>query len=166
MFLLTFRHALRSQEARSLRLDDIDLSAETITIRRVKGSKSSVQNLDRHKGEPLLDEVVALRTWLKERVEDGSRILFPSAKGGMLTRMQFLRLFKAYAAAAGVPADLAHPHILRHSLCSLMAAQHADVYAIQQRAGHKNITNTMIYTHVTDQQAAESCQTALMAAFA
>ena len=29
-----------------------------------------------------------------------------------------------------------------------MAAGHADVYAIQQRAGHKNIANTMHYTHV------------------
>ena len=166
MFLLTFRHALRSQEARTLRLEDVNLGAETIAVNRVKGSKSSVQALDRHKGEPLLDEVVALKAWLKERVEDGSKILFPSAKGGAMTRMQFLRLFKAYAQVAGVPADLAHPHILRHSLCSAMAAQHADVYAIQQRAGHKNISNTMIYTHISDGQASEACRESLMTAFA
>jgi len=165
MFLLTFRHALRSQEARSLKLDDIDMAAQTIAINRCKGSKSGVQSLDRHKGEPLLDEVVALKSWLKERREDGSKALFPSAKGGAMTRMQFNRRFKAYAAAAGVPADLAHPHILRHSLCSTMAAQHADIYAIQQRAGHKNISNTMIYTHVSDAQASEACHESLMAAF-
>jgi site-specific recombinase XerD len=46
-----------------------------------------------------------------------------------------------------------------------MAAEHADVYAIQQRAGHKNISNTMIYTHVSDEQASESCREALMIAF-
>ena len=165
MFLLTFRHALRSQEARSLKLDDIDMAAQTIAVNRCKGSKSGVQSLDRHKGEPLLDEVVALKAWLKERREDGSKTLFPSAKGGAMTRMQFNRLFKAYATAAGVPADLAHPHILRHSLCSTMAAQHADIYAIQQRAGHKNISNTMIYTHVSDAQASEACHESLMAAF-
>jgi type 1 fimbriae regulatory protein FimE len=165
MFLLTFRHALRSQEARTLRLEDIDLVAETIAVNRCKGSKSGVQSLDRHKGEPVLDEVIALRGWLKEREEDGSKVLFPSAKGGVMTRMQFLRLFKSYAALAGVPAELAHPHILRHSLCSTMAAQHADVYAIQQRAGHKNISNTMIYTHVSDGQASEACRESLMAAF-
>ena len=166
MFLLTFRHALRSQEARQLKLSDIDLDNLTITIARVKGSRSGVQSLDRHKGEPTLDEIIALKAWLKERVEDGSQILFPSQKGGMLTRMQFLRLFKKYAQAAGVSADLDHPHALRHALCSTMAAQHADVYAIQQRAGHKNISNTMVYTHVSDQQASESCQEALMTAFA
>jgi site-specific recombinase XerD len=165
MFLLTFRHALRSQEARCLKLADIDMDAQTIAVNRCKGSKSGVQSLDRHKGEPLLDEVVALKSWFKERREDGSKTLFPSAKGGAMTRMQFLRLFKAYATAAGVPASLAHPHILRHSLCSTMAAQHADIYAIQQRAGHKNISNTMIYTHVSDAQASEACHESLMAAF-
>jgi site-specific recombinase XerD len=124
-----------------------------------------VQALDRHKGEPLLDSVLAVRLWLKERVEDGSQILFPSQKGGKMSRMQLLRLFKKYASAADVPANLAHPHILRHSLCTLMAEQHADVYAIQQRAGHKNISNTMIYTHVSDKSAGDACKVALMAAF-
>jgi site-specific recombinase XerD len=166
MFLLTFRHALRSREARELKLDDIDMNAQTIAVNRCKGSKSGVQALDRHKGEPLLDEVVALKAWLKERIEDGSKTLFPSAKGGVMTRMQFLRLFKEYALAAGVSAELAHPHILRHSLCSTMAEQHADIYAIQQRAGHKNISNTMIYTHVSDQQASDACRESLMTAFA
>src|ERR1700720_1847724 len=73
MFLLTFRHALRSQEARQLKLSDIDLDNLTITIARVKGSRSGVQSLDRHKGEPMLDELAALKAWLKERVEDGSQ---------------------------------------------------------------------------------------------
>ena len=166
LLLLTFRHALRSQEARTLKLADIDLENSTIAIARVKGSRSGVQSLDRHRGEPILDEVLALRSWLRERVEDGSRILFPSQKGGAMTRMTFLRLFRKYALAVGVSRELAHPHVLRHSLCSTMAAEHADVYAIQQRAGHVNISNTMIYTHVSDEQASESCREALMTAFA
>jgi site-specific recombinase XerD len=166
MFLLTFRHALRSQEARQLKVSDVDQSSGTLSISRVKGSKSSVQALDRHKGEPLLDSVLAMRLWLKERVEDGSQVLFPSQKGGMMTRMQLLRLFKKYAVASGVREELAHPHVLRHSLCTVMAEQHSDIYAIQQRAGHKNISNTMIYTHISDQQASDACKTALMSAFA
>jgi len=63
LLLLTFRHALRSSEARTLKLADIDLKNSTITIARVKGSRSGVQSLDRHRGEPILDEVLALRSW-------------------------------------------------------------------------------------------------------
>lgn len=166
LFLLIFRHALRSREARQLKLADIHLTDGTIRIERAKGSVSGVQTLDGHKGEPTLDEFVALKAWLKERVEDGSKILFPSQKGGMMTRMQLLRLFKKYATVAGISEELAHPHVLRHSICSIMAEQHSDIYAIQRKAAHKNISNTMIYTHVSDQQADASCREALMAAFA
>lgn len=166
MFLLTFRHALRSQEVRQLKLSDIDLDNSTITVTRVKGSKSGVQPLERHRGLPVMDEVLALRQWLKERREDGSQCMFPSQKGGSLTRMQLNRLFKQYALASGITPDLAHPHILRHSLCSIMASTHADLYDIQQRAGHRNISNTLIYVHTTDQQASEACRASLMAAFA
>jgi site-specific recombinase XerD len=166
MFLLTFRHALRSQEVRQLKVTDISLTDGTVKVERVKGSISGVQTLDAHKGEPALDEFVALRAWLKERVEDGSKILFPSQKGGMMRRMQLLRLFKQYAAAAGIPEELAHPHVLRHSICSLMAEHHSDIYAIRRKAGHKNISNTMIYTHVSDRQADAASREALMAAFA
>jgi integrase/recombinase XerD len=166
MLLLTFRHALRSREVRQLKLSDISLTDGTIRIDRAKGSISGVQTLDAHKGEPTLDEFVALRAWLKERVEDGSKVLFPSQKGGIMTRMQFLRLFKNYAIEAGVPGELAHPHVLRHSICSIMAEQHSDVYAIQRKAGHKNISNTMVYTHVSDRQADAASREALMTAFA
>jgi len=165
MLLLTFRHALRSQEVRQLKVSDVDLTNGSVSISRVKGSKSSIQALDRHRGEPLLDSVLAVRLWLKERKEDGSQVLFPSQKGGMMTRMQLGRIFKKYALAVGIHSDLAHPHILRHSLCTVMAEQHADVYAIQQRAGHKNISNTMIYTHISDRQAGDACKAALMSAF-
>jgi type 1 fimbriae regulatory protein FimE len=160
LFLLTFRHALRSREVRQLKLSDISLTDGTIRIERAKGSISGVQTLDAHKGEPTLNEFVALRAWLKERVEDGSKVLFPSQKGGLLTRMQLLRLFKQYAITAGIPDDLAHPHVLRHSVCSIMAEQHSDVYEIQRKAGHKNISNTMIYTHVSDRQADSACRQA------
>jgi site-specific recombinase XerD len=166
LLLVTFKHALRSSEVRLLKVSDVNLTDGTIRIERCKGSNSSVQELETHKGKPELDEFVALRAWLKQRVEDGSQILFPSQKGGALTRMQLLRIFRRHALAAGVSAELAHPHVLRHSLCSIMAEQDADVYAIQRRAGHKNISNTMIYTHVSDAQAGKACRQALMAAFA
>jgi site-specific recombinase XerD len=139
MLLLTFRHALRSREVRQLKLADINLTDGTIRIARAKGSISGVQTLEAHKGEPTMDEYVALRAWMKQRVEDGSKILFPSQKGGAMTRMQLLRLFKLYASTAGIADDLAHPHVLRHSLCSIMAEQHSDIYV--DRA---NVTNQFL----------------------
>lgn len=105
LLLLCFRHAIRSSEVRELKITDLSLTDGTIRIERAKRSVSPVQTLDAHKAEPVLDEFVALRVWLKERREDGSGILFPSQKGGVMSRKQLLRILKKYAAAVGVPGD-------------------------------------------------------------
>ena len=82
VFLLTFRHALRSEEARRLRLSDIDMQTGSISIGRVKGSLNGVQSLDRHRGKPILDEVLALKTWLRERVGTVLKYCFLPRKAG------------------------------------------------------------------------------------
>jgi len=84
MIVLAYRHGLRASEVCGLKLADIDLKAGSISIRRLKGSLSQVQPLYQHRGQPLLDEMAALRAWLKARPRDGSDFLFTSQKGGRL----------------------------------------------------------------------------------
>jgi integrase len=72
MILLAYRHGLRASEVCGLKLADIDLKAGSISIRRLKGSLSQVQPLYQHRGQPLLDEMNALRAWLRTRPADGS----------------------------------------------------------------------------------------------
>jgi len=75
MILLVYRHGLRASEVCDLKLTDADLRSGSLSIRRLKGSLYTVQPLYRHKGQPLLDEVAALRAWLRERKADGSDYL-------------------------------------------------------------------------------------------
>src|SRR6266481_2722615 len=91
MILLAYRHGLRASEVCALKLTDIDLKSGSISIRRLKGSLSTLQPLYPHRGQPLLDEMSALRAWLRERRSDGSDYLFTSQKGGKLDRTQFFR---------------------------------------------------------------------------
>src|SRR2546425_9656680 len=67
MILLTYRHGLRASEVCDLKMSDVDLKAGSISIRRLKGSLHTVQPLYQHRGQPLLDEVGALRAWRRER---------------------------------------------------------------------------------------------------
>src|SRR5271155_4293083 len=67
LLIVCFQHALRASELISLRLGDIDWRNMEITIRRLKGSLKTTQPLFRMRGRPCMDEVSALRTWLKER---------------------------------------------------------------------------------------------------
>jgi Phage integrase family len=59
--------------------------------------------------------VKAIRAWIKIRLDDGSRALFPSQKGGVLSREQVHRIFKGIAERAGIPKGKRFVHILKHS---------------------------------------------------
>ena len=165
MILMCYRHAMRASEICGLRLQDIDLKAGTVTIARLKGSLHQIQPLYEHKGQPLLNEVAALRKWLRLRVEDGSQILFPSQKGGRLHRSSFYGTFCAIATAAGLPEGKRNPHILKHSLCSHLVQGNVNLVLIRQAAGHRSISSTLQYTHASDGQVAAAVGVALMGLF-
>lgn len=165
MILLAYRHGLRASEVCGLRLVDVDLKDGAVTIQRLKGSMRTVQPLYAHRGQPLLDEMVALRSWLKARPADGSDCLFTSQKGGRLDRTQFFRVFQALAEAAGLPSEKRHPHVLKHSLASHLVAGNVNLALVKQALGHRSISSTMVYVGTTDSQAAEAVQSALMGIF-
>ena len=165
MILLAYRHGLRASEVCGLRLADVDLKNGALSIQRLKGSMQTVQPLYAHRGQPLLDEVVALRAWLKTRPADGSDFLFTSQKGGRLDRTQFFRIFQAVAADACLSGEKKHPHVLKHSLASHLVASNVNLALIKQALGHRSIGSTMKYVGTTDAQAAEAVQSALMGVF-
>jgi integrase len=162
MILLAYRHGLRASEVCGLKLIDLDLKAGSISIRRLKGSLLTVQPLYPHRGQPLLDEMSALRAWLRERRADGSDYLFTSQKGGKLDRTQFFRVFRAVAESVGLPREKRHPHVLKHSLASHLVAGNVNLALVRQALGHRSISSSMKYVGTSDGQAAEAAQAALM----
>jgi site-specific recombinase XerD len=161
MVLLAYRHGLRASEVCGLKLSDVDIRNESITLRRLKGSLKTVQPLYRHRGQPLLDEIHAMKAWLRERGDDGSDYVFTSQKGGRLDRTQFFRIFQALATEAGLPTEKWHPHCLKHSLGTHLVQRNTNLALVKQALGHKSISSTLRYTAVTDSQAAKAVSAAL-----
>jgi type 1 fimbriae regulatory protein FimE len=162
MILLAYRHGLRASEVCGLKLGDLNLKDGSLVVRRLKGSLTTVQPLYTHRGQPLLDEVAALRACLKQRPADGSDSVFTSQKGGALSREQFFRMFRDIAEEAGLPAGKRHPHVLKHSLASHLVARNVNLALVKQALGHRSIGSTMQYVGTTDTQAAEAAHSALM----
>ena len=149
MILMAYRHGLRASEVCDLRLADIDVKVRQISIRRLKGSLSTIRPIERHWGQPLLDELRALIRWLRERRHDGSEFLFVSQKGGRLGRSQFFRIFKACAEEAGLPAKKCHPHALKHSLATHLISENVNLAWVSARLGHSSVQTTeAVYTRV------------------
>src|SRR5580692_12624135 len=80
MIVVAYKHGMRASEVCNLRLDDIDLKNGSMVVERLKGSLRTTQAVTEHRGEPLLNELKALREWLRQRRDDGSDYLFTSQK--------------------------------------------------------------------------------------
>jgi site-specific recombinase XerC len=61
-------------------------------------------------------------------------------------------LMKRYCAAAGIPADLAHMHSLKHSCGTHVLAMVGDLAAVQDHLGHADIRSTLIYAQFTQRE--------------
>ncbi len=160
MCLLAFSHGMRASEVCNLRMRD--LVDGHLRIKRLKGSNTTVHQLIPHKGQPLLDEVKALKQWFAERPTDAGDALFPSGKSGCLSATQFYRIYHAIAEACGLPANKQHPHVLKHTTCTMLVRTDMNTAKVAAFVGHAAISSTMKYVTVSDAEASAEATAALM----
>ena len=53
------------------------------------------------------------------------------------------------ALKAGIPKHC-HPHTLRHTFATEIYRQTKDIRGVQKMLGHADLSTTMIYTHIVD----------------
>src|SRR5271169_4530659 len=147
MFLLGYGHALRASEIASLTLSDVRNGR--INCVRGKSSEHTIEEL-RENRNPLLDEKQALADWIKERGEaDGSVFLFTSRQGSCLKRKQVYNLFRKCLELCNIETTHKGSHLLKHSYASHLLRNGADLAFVQKACGHRHISSTVRYTHVT-----------------
>ena len=139
ILMLIYSVGLRVSEVCSLQLKDINRSDCRILISG-KGGRERYVPLD-----PIVDE--AIQDYLLSRTSEIPE-LFVSKKGGALTPRAIQFLVKKYAQKAQID-KVVTPHKLRHTCATHLLQEGAHLVSIQKLLGHKSLTTTQIYLHIT-----------------
>jgi site-specific recombinase XerD len=144
LLLVAIQTGLRVSELVGLCRDQLVLTATGPHIRcRGKGRKERCTPLTRH-------TVSALRTWLKERQGCGADVVFPSRRGGPLSRDAVERLVSKYATKGEQPCPSlkgkkVSPHVLRHTTAVELLRAGVDRSVIALWLGHESVETTQMY---------------------
>jgi integrase/recombinase XerC len=135
---------IRLQELVALDIDDIDLDAKHLHVRRAKGGQPQIKFMNTHlRG--------LLRTYLQWRRKQGEQCsaLFISQRGTRLSPRQVGYRFAHWLQEAGIEKAIS-PHGLRHTFATRLYSRTGDLLVVQRALGHRNIATTEIYTHLVD----------------
>lgn len=136
---LLYGSGLRATELVSLTLAAVPRDAPLLTITG-KGGQQRMVPVGERAG-------AALRQWLRVRPA-GGRHVFPSPRGGHLSRVRLFQLLRDLALRAGLDPEKVSPHVLRHAFATHLLEGGADLRVLQTLLGHADIATTQIYTHV------------------
>jgi len=143
LLLTALQTGLRLAEITSIRQQDVSLATGAHVRCEGKGRKERCTPLTKA-------TVTVLTAWIREQGSDGTRILFPSARGGPLSADAVQHLVAKYAAAAqrtcpSLADKRVSPHVLRHTTAMELMQAGVDRTLIALWLGHESVETTQIY---------------------
>ncbi len=141
---LMYATGLRVSEVASLDVNAIDFEQQAIRVRG-KGGRERVVLFGQACHEALGDYLREARPKLLN-LHKPTRALFLNADGGRLSTRSIHRIIKRYGRQIG---ENISPHTLRHTFATHMLDHGADLRTVQELLGHRKLSTTQIYTHLT-----------------
>lgn len=135
LMMQTLLHTgLRVSEFVAVRVEDVSLSDQSITVVSGKGGRRRRVRLP-------VEMARSLRVHIGER---HAGPLFVSAAGGAFSPRRVQQLVKLTADEAGIVRSV-HPHLLRHSYAMWLRARGVPVDVIRDQLGHASVNTTQLY---------------------
>ena len=143
---LFYGAGLRLSELVGLNLDDVDFRGEVVLVRG-KGARERLAPTG-------ATAMRALRRYLgsEERALPAMPVtpepIFTGRRGNRISRRTVQRVVTEWLREVSAHTRLS-PHTLRHSFATHLLERGADLRAVQELLGHRALTSTEVYTHLT-----------------
>ena len=137
---LLYATGIRVSELTALKCSDIDFENRQIRILG-KGNRERIV---------FFGEVAekSLKNYLKDRQISETDMLFVNNRGGSLTDRSVQRFIHDQARLLGYE-DHVTPHTFRHSFATGLYDAGVDLRIVQELLGHRSLSTTQIYTHLS-----------------
>jgi integrase/recombinase XerC len=142
MFETLYGGGLRVSELVGLDLADLDEESAMVRVRG-KGRRERLCPI----GSTAMEWVQRWRA-ARRPVRPGDSALFLNRRGTRLTSRSVGRLLREHLVELGFDPS-SSPHTFRHSFATHLLDRGADLRSVQDLLGHRSLTTTQIYTHVT-----------------
>jgi integrase/recombinase XerD len=143
MCRLSLETGLRISELINVKIENIDWNTGRTHIKEGKGGQDHILYINGN----LLSDLDNLRN----RCGYGNTgYLFTTRSGKPYDRRNLDRMIKHYGQKAGILKRL-HFHMFRHTYATKVLKETGNLRITQKVLGHRNISNTVIYTHLTDE---------------
>lgn len=160
IIIVMLNTGIRAGERARLKFEDVDFKNKRILIRSSKAKD--------YRAVPMNEEVEKTLKWLKEnytppystspksypREEYQKEYVFCNVDGSPI--MNIKKAFSNAVKKAGL--RNVSPHTLRHTFASHLVMSGVDLRTVQRLLGHKSITITMVYSHLTEDHLARSVE--------
>ena len=143
---LFFSTGARVSEIAGAKMEDLDLEGGNLKVLG-KGGSERIVFLTGGTSAGMRRYLAARR----KKFGDAEGPLFVNSRGGGVTARGIFHIIDRRARETGLYRKVS-PHTLRHSFATELLNQGADIRAVQEMLGHRNISTSQIYTHTTKER--------------
>ena len=140
---LLFATGMRVGEVSGLNLEDFGV-AESVFRVKGKGGRDRLAFLVDDQSRRIQQEHLELRS----AIASSNRALFLNASGARLSTQGIANIISQFRKDAGIERHIT-PHMLRHTVATLLLRNGVDIRVVQEFLGHASIATTQRYTHIT-----------------
>jgi len=134
---------LRIGELVGIKVNDVDLISGIVKVMG-KGRKERLAPI----GDKAVNSIREYTEKRNARKWGDKKELFLNKSGRRITDRSVRRIVDKYIKLLSIT-ERVSPHSLRHSFATHLLNRGADLRSVQELLGHKNLSTTQIYTHVT-----------------